>query len=151
MRQSAGFGLAPLALLLVALLPSSCASSHPCPGASLDLRTGARSLGASSGSTGVRVGEAVTVVGRRFDRSCADSEGATATGEGASRLGVRLFVVQGRTRISVAQVDATSGGFTVQIGVPAGLIAGRAEVRAQRGLEADEPPLARSEFVVSAG
>lgn len=84
--------------------------------------------------------------GSRFDRACATA--ASVPGELRS---VRLFVVQGSQRISVAQVAiaGADNSFAVSFGMPERLAAGSASLVAQTSLAPDEVPLATASFAVA--
>jgi hypothetical protein len=105
---------------------------------------------AASDATVLSPGAKVTVAGEHFGDGCIPVEGE---GEPVPPLTqIRLFVVQGDSRTSVAQVSAREGdlGFEVVVGLPSQLRTGPAKVVAQRSLDEDAPVLAEAELDVTA-
>ena len=74
------------------------------------------------------VGGSLTISGSGFG-ACADA--GEDAGPVAPLQAIRLFVVQGGTRVSVAQVGADESlRFSTTVGVPEGVVTGPAQVRA---------------------
>lgn len=94
----------------------------------------------------VKPGETINLAGSGFDASC----GRKGAGDGPLK-GIRLFVVQGDQRVSVAQVDATGSDRSLQVafGVPPQVKAGSAKIVAQIGVEPDRTPLVSTEVNIS--
>lgn len=100
--------------------------------------------GSGSGPVAAPVGGVVRASGSRFYVGCVE-----AGSEGDPLQGIRLFVVQGDQRTSVARVNASGDdrSFSIPFGVPQTLAAGTARLEALA--PADDPtPLAVAEFSV---
>lgn len=114
-----------------------------CPGPTLSV-VGSGPAADEEGDTPTIPLGSVTVSGARFADGC---------GSDAEPLqGVRLFVVQGSERISIAQVNADSEqAFGVVVGLPEAIESGPAEIVAQASLEPDAEVLASTDLVISDG
>ena len=129
-----GRTLAVAAALALALLVSPACSDETgqvaaCQTATIRLGVSAErvrpDVSAASGQIAVRPGELMFVAGARFFDGCV-RRGSTGT----PRPGIRLFVVQGGQRVSVALVNPTGadGEFSTRFGAPTTLSAGTAQV-----------------------
>lgn len=101
----------------------------------------------------VAAGSSLTVRGTGFAAGCIPTD-PEATNDATPLERIRLFLVQGSTRVSVAQVNAAADqdyGFEVVVGLPTTLAAGPAQVSAQASIEPDTAVLATAELVVTAG
>ncbi len=147
-------GLLLLGLTLVGCGGSDDEDAATCvePALSIEVQS-ASSEQADPVAPSIAAGSSLTVRGTGFADGCIPTDpGATDDATPLER--VRLFVVQGSTRVSVAQVNAVKDqdyGFEVVVGLPTTLAAGPAQVSAQTSIEPDSTALATAELVVTAG
>jgi hypothetical protein len=139
------------ALLFVGLAAGGCgqstSSQQACPGPRLGVSTTA-SAKAQPSKTPITVqrGGTLYASGSGFDARCANP-----TAPRGALAAIRLYVVQGSSRVSVAQVNASGAdnGFALSFGVPGNLAPGPAALVAQLSQRADAPQLAVADFVVA--
>lgn len=98
------------------------------------------------------LGGMLRVQGSGFGTGCV-TKGGSAVPSGPSIERMRLYMVRGDTKVSVAQIsaDPTTYAFDVILGVPTDVGAGRAELIAFRDGPADSKALASKEFTIVEG
>lgn len=94
----------------------------------------------------MNLGGTLYAAGRQFDVRCVDPTQASGAAQG-----IRLYVVQGDQRVSVAQLNASGvdNSFSTSFGVPTNLAPGPALLVAQASSQAETPALASADFVAS--
>ncbi len=149
-RSRAWLAVAVLSGSVVAVGCGSDAKAPTCAGPVLHVGStpaGARTRD-DSGSLTVAMGSVVFASGERFSTRCGVA-GSSVPKSAAPIRGIRIYVVQGKERVSVAQIDAgADDSFTLSFGIPATLAKGSALVSAQLSTDEKAPVLATTAIVI---
>ncbi len=142
-----------VAVLSTAVMTVGCgADAKPPICAGPVLRVGSTAEAArtrdDSGALIVTKGNIVFASGERFSTRCGVG-GSSVPKSAAPIRGIRIYVVQGKERVSVAQINAgADDSFTLSFGIPSTLAKGSALVSAQLSTDEKAPVLATTAIVI---
>ena len=104
--------------------------------------------GPATGAFNAARGDIVVASGERFSTRCGVG-GSSVPKSAAPIRGIRIYVVQGKERVSVAQINAgADDSFTLSFGIPPTMAKGSALVSAQLSTDEKAPVLATTAIVI---